>query len=52
MNDKEELGNKGSAEEISKKTLRQEESSRHFRKRNRQMWPKNSEGDVERIYST
>lgn len=38
-----------SVEGTSAKALRQEESCRHFRKRNMQMWPKNSEGEEESL---
>ena len=40
---------KTSVEGTSAKAVRQEESCRHFKKRNRQMWPKSSEGEVESL---
>ena len=43
----EEKSDNCSIEGTSAKALRQEESCRHFRKRNMQMWPKNSEGEEE-----
>lgn len=48
----EDIGDKRSVEGISAKALRQEESCRDLRKRNRPMWPRSSEGDVERVDST
>lgn len=45
----EEKSDNCSIEGTSAKALRQEESCRHFRQRNMQMWPKNREGEEENL---